>query len=165
MAGNYDIAANIKLGGESEFRQAVNRANTELQSMDSALRLTTERFAGQANSMEALQARHAALTNSMEALRRRENALQRAMENARDVQARIARNLEELNDHRDEESRKLEELKRTYGENSDEVRRQQQVVDGLNQTIDRGNRNLATAENRVNSWTAQWNDAMYKRVI
>lgn len=159
MAGNYDIAASIKLGGESEFRQAVNRASTELRSMDSALRHTTEQFAGQANSLEALQARHAALTNSMEALRRRESALQSAMENARDVQARIARNLEGLNDQRDEESRKLEELKRTYGENSDEVQRQQRVVDELNRTIDRGNRNLVTAENRVNSWTAQWNDA------
>ena len=98
MAGNYDIAASIKLGGESEFRQAVNRASTELRSMDSALRHTTEQFAGQANSLEALQARHAALTNSMEALRRRESALQRAMENSRDVQARIARSLEGLND-------------------------------------------------------------------
>ena len=45
MAGNYDIAASIKLGGESEFRQAVNRASTELRSMDSALRHTTEQFA------------------------------------------------------------------------------------------------------------------------
>lgn len=58
MANKNKIGASIVLEGEKEFKAAVTACNKQLSSMKSELGLVKEKYAENANSLEALQAKH-----------------------------------------------------------------------------------------------------------
>lgn len=62
MANKNKIGASIVLEGEKEFKAAVTACNKQLSSMKSELSLVKEKYAENANSLEALQAKHKVLS-------------------------------------------------------------------------------------------------------
>lgn len=56
--GKRKIGAVIALDGESQFKKSVSACNTSLKTMKSEMSLVNEQYKGQANSMDALRAKH-----------------------------------------------------------------------------------------------------------
>lgn len=59
------IGAVIALDGESQFKKSVSACNASLKTMKSEMNLVTEEFKGQANSMDALKAKHEVLEKTL----------------------------------------------------------------------------------------------------
>ena len=57
-----DIKTKLSITGESEYKSALSRINSELKNLQSALKLTASEFQTQANTVDALKAKQEALT-------------------------------------------------------------------------------------------------------
>lgn len=60
----YDIGPRIGIDGESEFRRSIQNINANIKSLGSEMKVVTESFADNANSMEALAAKTDVLERS-----------------------------------------------------------------------------------------------------
>lgn len=60
-----DIKTNLKLTGESEYKQALNNVNASMKVLNSEMKLTNAQFAENGKSAEALKAKNDVLTRSI----------------------------------------------------------------------------------------------------
>ena len=85
MANKNKIGASIVLEGEKEFKAAVTACNKQLSSMKSELGLVKEKYAENANSLEALQAKHKVLSQVLQAQRSKLDATKNAYVHSSEV--------------------------------------------------------------------------------
>lgn len=76
------ISTSIKLDGEAEFKKQLSGVNNQLKNLNSDMRLVTEEFKGQANSLDALTAKDRVLTNQVEQQTEKVRALEQALQEA-----------------------------------------------------------------------------------
>lgn len=76
------ITTRIALDGEKAFKDQMARVNGELRNLKSEMTLVDATFKGQANTTEALTAKHKVLQGSVEQQRERVRALTQAVEDA-----------------------------------------------------------------------------------
>ena len=79
------IATSLVLDGEKEFKKELSSVNGELRNLKSEMALTTEEFKGNANSVEALEAKSQILTKEVAQQTEKVKALERALKDASDV--------------------------------------------------------------------------------
>lgn len=79
------ITTKLAVDGEKEFKKALNAVNSSLSVMKSEMRLVDAEFKGQANSAEALTARHQLLTDEVAQQEEKIRALEEAVLEASDV--------------------------------------------------------------------------------
>ena len=79
------ISTSIKLDGEAEFKKQLSGVNGELKNLNSDMRLVTEQFKGQANSLDALVAKDRILTDQVSQQAEKVRALERALQEASDA--------------------------------------------------------------------------------
>lgn len=142
------ISTKLAVEGESQYKQAIRNINTELTTLDSRLKLVQSEYAGQQNSMEALQAKAKALSDVQASQAEKVKALKEAYSNAKSALEEYASKSERLkealtqnedalsglsdetksagaqwNDYRQklaETENKLKELKSATGDTADE---------------------------------------------
>ena len=73
------ISTSIKLEGEAEFKKQLSGVNGELKNLNSDMKLVTEQFKGQANSLDALTAKDKILTDQVEQQTEKVRALEQAL--------------------------------------------------------------------------------------
>lgn len=76
------ITTRIAMDGEKAFKDQMAQVNGELRNLKSEMGLVDATFKGQANSAEALTAKHKVLQSTVEQQRERVRALERAVEDA-----------------------------------------------------------------------------------
>lgn len=76
------ITTRLALDGEKEFKSQMAQVNGELRNLKSEMGLVDATFKGQANSAEALAAKHKVLQSTVEQQREKVRALERAVEDA-----------------------------------------------------------------------------------
>ena len=76
------ISTSIKLDGEAEFKKQLSGVNSQLKNLNSDMRLVTEEFKGQANSLDALTAKDRILTQQVEQQAEKVRALETALSDA-----------------------------------------------------------------------------------
>lgn len=76
------ITTRLELGGEKEFKRQMAQVNGELRNLKSEMTLVDATFKGQANTTEALTAKHKVLQGSVEQQREKVRALRQALEDA-----------------------------------------------------------------------------------
>lgn len=76
------ISTSIKLDGEAEFKKQLSDVNGELRNLDADMKLVTEEFKGQANTTDALRAKHKVLTGQIDQQEEKVKALRKALEEA-----------------------------------------------------------------------------------
>ncbi len=158
MAG-HRIGATIALDGEKQFKQAVAGVNKELNNLKSQSALVEAQFEGQANTAEALRAKHEILTKTLEAQKRKEEEVEKGLRHARESYESIGNQLNTLRGQYDAAVSRMEELKRTSGATEAELEEQRRTVEELARTIERGERNYERASNRINRWEIDLNNA------
>lgn len=165
MANNRrSIGATISLGGESQFRRAVTNCNASLRTMRSEMQLVSEQYRGQANSMEALQARHQTLERTLERSTALQSTLQEALANAESNYANAGAQMDAYRRQLDEATQSLASLEAQQSDVADDdltqrIEEQRAEMQRLNDIVERGQRAYETAENNVERWRQQLNSA------
>jgi len=90
MATRY-VTTVFAVEGENEYRKAVQNINREVNEAKSAMKLLTEQYRGQEDSMEALEAKQKALTDLYAKQAEKVGKIEEALKNAQDAAEKYAR--------------------------------------------------------------------------
>lgn len=158
MAGKK-IGLVLALDGEKEFTQAVSNANKEANLLKTELKNLTKEFEGNANSMQALQAKQQALTQMQTAYQQKLEAAKRGLQNATSAYNQQSQRLNELKEKlkaAQEAQKRMEDA----GDNaSDSYKEQCKQVEELAKAVDKQNVNTLRASGRVTDWNKRIADA------
>ena len=153
------IGASIVLDGEKEFKSAVTDCNKSLGTMRSELGKVKEEYTGNANSLEALRAKHDTLSKVLEAQNSKLDAVRAGYEHARASQDKVGNGLTTLKQQYETARTKMDQM-RTSGTATDkELEDQKKTVDDLAAAVAKGEKNYQTATNRVQDWQTKLNTA------
>lgn len=156
------ISTKLAIEGESEYRASITRINSEIKSLQSALKLTESQYQTNANSMTALTAKGKALSDLYKAQESKVKQLKEALNNARDAEQKYAQQKASLTAKIESNNKALEQLKNTAGDTAEEEAKLTAENKELQAQLDKCDANLAAAEKGVNSWQTQLNNAQIK---
>lgn len=159
MANNNTIEAGIKLDGEKEFKSAVSSCGKEISKLGSESDVIKEKFAGQANSLEALRAKHDVLSKTLDAQKRKYDETQKGLDHAKESYANVGKGLDNLYARMEKQQDKLKDLTSIYGESSEEVKKQKEEITKLSNAIREGEGNYEKAGARIGKWEVDLNKA------
>jgi DNA repair exonuclease SbcCD ATPase subunit len=159
LADNYTIEAGIKLDGEKEFKSAVADCGREITKLGSESNLIKEKFAGQANSLEALKAKHEVLGKALEAHKQKEEAVRKGLDHAKESYSNMGKSLDNLYTRMEKQQDKLKDLTSIYGESSEEVKKQKEEITKLSEAIQKGETDYEKSGARVGKWETDLNKA------
>lgn len=158
------IGAVIALDGESQFKKSVSACNASLKTMKSEMSLVTEQFKGQANSMDALRAKHDVLEKTLDKSVALQSELEKALENSQKNYASAGAQLDNYRKQLDTATSALADLEKQQAENADEslteqIKAQKEEMERLTSIVQRGEKAYAQAGNNVETWQQKLNDA------
>lgn len=165
MASNKrKIGAVIALDGESAFKKSVSACNTSLKTMKSEMALVTEQFKGQANSMDALRAKHDVLEKTLDKSVSLQEELEKALENSQKNYASAGEQLDGYRKQLEEATSSLAKLEKQQSENADDslteqIKSQKEEMERLTSIVQRGEKAYEKAGTNVESWQQKLNDA------
>lgn len=165
MASNKrKIGAVIALDGESQFKKSVSACNASLKTMKSEMNLVTEQFKGQANSMDALKAKHEVLEKTLDKSVALQSELEKALENSQKNYASAGEQLDGYRRQLEEATSSLAKLEKQQVENADDslteqIKSQKEEMERLTSIVQRGEKAYAQAGNNVETWQQKLNDA------
>lgn len=159
MTNNNTIEAGIKLDGEKEFKSAVSSCGKEISKLGSESDVIKEKFAGQANSLEALRAKHDVLSKTLDAQKRKYDETQKGLDHAKESYANVGKGLDNLYARMEKQQDKLKDLTNIYGESSEEVKKQKEEITKLSNVIREGEGNYEKAGARIGKWEVDLNKA------
>lgn len=156
---NRTISTKLAISGESEYRASLSRINTELKTLQSALKLTESQYQTNANSMQALEAKGQALNNLYASQKSKVQELRSALDNAKQAEDQYAQRKAEIQKKIEENNRALEKLKQTTGDTSKEEAKLTEENAKLHKELAEVDAKLQAAEKGTNSWQTQLNNA------
>lgn len=164
MAGKAKIGAIIALDGEKDFKQAVTSCNKELTRLKAKSGLVKEQFIDQANTLEALSAKHEVLSKVLDTHRKKEAETTKGLDHAKEVYKNVGDGLEKLKKQQEEATKKLDDMKKSTGTASKEIEEQEKHVKELSAAIEKGEKNYQTAANRIRDWETKLNTAQVQTI-
>ena len=159
MANKNKIGASIVLEGEKEFKAAVTDCNKQLSSMKSELGLVKEKYAENANSLEALQAKHKVLSQVLQGQKNKLDATRAGYVHSVESQKKVADGLEKLRADYKNAQAEMDKMKKSGTATDAELDKQQKTIDELADAIKKGERNYEAAGSRVENWKNKLNTA------
>ena len=162
--GKRKIGAVIALDGESAFKKSVSACNSSLKTMKSEMSLVTEQFKGQANSMDALRAKHDVLEKTLNKSVDLQSELEKALENSQKNYASAGEQLDNYRKQLDTATSALADLEKQQVENADDslaqqIKEQKEEMERLTDIVNRGEKAYAKAGANVETWQQKLNDA------
>lgn len=155
MANKAKIGASIVLDGEKKYKEAVTGCNNKLKELRAELGLVKEKYAENANSMEALEEKAKALNAILDEQTNKVTETKKAKENAEKSRDELKASVQKLKNEYEQEKKKLEEIAKASGTSTEEYRSQKKVVEELEKAHQKGENTLKRAENRVSNWTTK----------
>ena len=165
MASNKrKIGAVIALDGESAFKKSVSACNSSLKTMKSEMALVSEQFKGQANSMDALRAKHDVLEKTLNKSVDLQSELEKALENSQKNYSEAGAQLDNYRKQLATATSALADLEKQQSENADDslaqqIKEQKEEMERLTDIVNRGEKAYAKAESSVETWQQKLNDA------
>lgn len=151
------ISTRLVIDGEAEFKKAITSINAELRKMGSELKLAESKFAEQANTTEALEAKLKALQNVYEIQKKKTQELTKAHENAQKAQETYAGKVDNLKAKLDAVRKEMDELKQSSDGTADRMTELAAEQKKLNGELDTAQSKYDIATRSVNNWEAQIN--------
>lgn len=156
------ISTKLAIEGESQYRAALSKINSEIKTLQSSLRLTESQYQTNANSMQALTAKGEALGALYTAQKNKVEELRAALSNAKAAEEEYARQKSTLISKIEENNRKLEELRSTSGDTTAQEKALTEENKELEKQLEKCDASLSATEKGVNSWQTQLNNAEIK---
>lgn len=132
------ISTSIKLDGEAEFKKQLSGVNSELKNLNSDMRLVTEEFKGQANSLDALTAKDRILTQQVEQQTEKVRALEEALGQAAEAYG--------------ENDKRVDNYHRSLNEARTQLIRMQRELEDNNRYLDEARRNSDRAAHSIDGF-------------
>lgn len=140
-----ELKASVRLDGGAQFRKDIAGVNADLKQLDAESKKVTEEFRGQANSIEALRAKHENLTRTLEAAERKVQIYDSRIKSLEQQQKRIADSTEEYRDQLKEAQSALSKMDK----GTDAYAKQERAVEALARKVQLGEQNQAKATSEI----------------
>lgn len=145
------ISTSIKLDGEAEFKKQLSGVNGELKNLNSDMKLVTEQFKGQANSLDALTAKDRILTEQVEQQTEKVRALEEALGQAAEAYGENDKRVDNYHRSLNEARTQLIRMQRELQDNSkylDEAKRSANQaatsIDGFGKEVEQADRSMGS---------------------
>lgn len=152
MAKSKQIGAVIGLEGEAKYKQSIANVVMETQKLDAEAKLLDATFAGQKNTLAALEAQHKNLSQALDTQKRKVTETEKALQHAREDQKRFNDEMEAAKSALEKAEKALDQMKKSGKASADEIEKQENEVSRLSATIQNSEKNYTTAQNRVTKW-------------
>lgn len=154
-----DIKTKLSITGESEYKSALSRINSELKNLQSALKLTASEFQTQANTVDALKAKQEALTALQEKQAQRVKVYADALGTAnRDLQDHRDA-LQQASDAMDKAEQEWEEYGGAFMASKKAIEDHNAAMDRYKASYEEAQRKVDAAEQNVQKWETSLNKA------
>lgn len=151
------ISTRLVIDGEAEFKKVITSINAELRKMGSELKLAESKFAEQANTAEALEAKLKALQNVYEIQKKKTQELTEAHKNAQKAQETYANKVDDLKAKLDAVQKEMDELNQSSDDTADRMAELTAEQKSLNEELDTAQSRYDIATRSVNNWESQIN--------
>lgn len=140
-----ELKASVRLDGGAQFRKDISGVNADLKQLDAESKKVTEEFRGQANSVEALRAKHENLTRTLEAAERKVQLYDSRIKSLEQQQKRISESTEDYRDQLKEAQSALSKMDK----GTDAYAKQERAVEALARKVQLGEQNQAKATSEI----------------
>lgn len=140
------VSTSIALDGEKEFKRQLGDVNSNLRTLKSELQLTTEEFKGQANSVDALEAKGRILSGQYEQQEEKVKALERALRDVGEVYADQPRKIDEYQQSLNRARTDLAKLGRELQDNERYLKEARASTDKTTKSLDEFGREAKDAD-------------------
>lgn len=131
MASKNTIGSRIVIEGEKEYNDALKRIRTEHAELKSEMKLCTETYRENANSMEALSKKQEILTKQVDAQTRQVNAQKKALESANDAQEKAKERVEKYRQELEAAQKELKRMESSTDATKEALEAQRKEVESL----------------------------------
>ena len=143
-----ELKASVRLDGGAQFKKDIADVNTNLKQLDAESKKVTAEFEGQANSIEALRAKHENLTRTLEQAEKKVQLYDDRIKSLEQQQSRIADSTEEYRRQLEEAQSALSKMDR----GTDAYAKQAKAVEDLSRKVALGEQNQERAANQVEKY-------------
>lgn len=140
-----ELKASVRLDGGAQFRKDIAGVNADLKQLDAESKKVTEEFRGQANSVEALRAKHENLVRTLEAAEKKVQLYDSRIKSLEQQQKRIAESTEDYRDQLKEAQSALSKMDK----GTDAYAKQEKAVEALARKVQLGEQNQAKATSEI----------------
>ena len=140
-----ELKASVRLDGGAQFRKDIAGVNADLKQLDAESKKVTEEFRGQANSAEALRAKHENLVRTLEAAEKKVQLYDSRIKSLEQQQKRIAESTEDYRDQLKEAQSALSKMDK----GTDAYAKQEKAVEALSRKVQLGEQNQAKATSEI----------------
>lgn len=140
------ISTSIKLDGDAEFKKQLSSVNSNLKNLNSDMRLVTEEFKGQANSLDALTAKDKILNEQVEQQKEKIQALEQAITEATDAYGENDKRVDDYRRSLNNAKADLIKLERELDQNNGYLDEAKKSADGAAKSIDGFGKEVKDAE-------------------
>lgn len=149
----------LALDKDKEFRDALKACKDEVKSYKDSIKELDDKFKANEGTMDDLKKKNEELTNKQEAYRKQLDAAKTGLEQANATYQKQANHLRELRDRLKEAEEAQQKMKDEGLEGTEAYQKQCEEVDKLRDAVAKQAANVATAEQKVNSWTREVKNA------
>ena len=142
----------VKLDGEAEYKKALSNINGELKTLGSESKLIQAEFKGQANSMEALEAKGRNLKARFEEQSKAVETLEKALAESKDAYGDHAKETQQWQQKLNRAKANLIELDRELQDNEKYMDEARRSTDGCATSIDKFGREVKQAEGEIDGF-------------
>lgn len=146
------ISTSIKLDGEAEFKKQLSAVNSNLKNLNSDMKLVTEEFKGQANSLEALTAKDKILNEQVEQQKEKVKALERALSETTDAYGENDKRVDKYRQSLNSAKADLIKLERELDQNNGYLNEAKKSADGAAKSIDGFGKEVKEAEPKADTF-------------
>lgn len=139
----------VKMDGEAEYKKALSNINGELKTLGSESKLIQAEFKGQANSMEALEAKGKNLKAQLQEQSEAVKTLERALAESKDAYGDHAKETQQWQQKLNRAKANLIELGHELQDNEKYMDEARRSTDGCASSIDKFGREVKQAEGEI----------------
>ena len=143
-----ELKASVRLEGGSEFKKDISDVNKELKQLDAESKKISAEFEGQANSVEALRAKHENLTRTLELAERKVQLYDNRIKSLEAQQKRIAESTEDYRQQLQEAQSALSHMDK----GTDAYEKQARAVEKLSRQVALGEQNQERAAKEIEKY-------------
>lgn len=130
------ISTSIKLDGEQEFKRQLSEVNSNIKNLNSDMKLVTEQFKGQANSLEALTAKDKLLNEQIDQQKEKIKSLEQAVEDTAKAYGENDKRVDSYRRSLNDAKTDLIKLERELDQNNGYLDEAKRSADGAAKSID-----------------------------
>lgn len=156
---SFNIGIGFALDGEKEFKTGIREINSELKLLNSQSKLVEAQYASNANSLEALTAKHELLSKQMEAGQKKVELNRLELETWQGVSQRAEERVNELKQKLADAETEMSRMRGSTETTSEEIKAHQETINELNEQLKNAERAYESSENKVVKYQTSLNRA------